>query len=152
MACVNDGSRLSFSARSSGRYLSSFSISRSQFRCNRFGEAQKKTQQLLRKKNRYSSYVITEWCVSAVQTALCMWLVVRFCDGLLRLLSRLRGSPTRRKAPLGTAGWLELREQKRWETEERRSDSSRRKWAQHKDAALTPPTACRVDARRPQER
>lgn len=26
------------------------------------------------KKKEYSSYVITEWCVSAAQTALCMWL------------------------------------------------------------------------------
>lgn len=25
-------------------------------------------------KKEYSSYVITEWCVSAAQTALCMWL------------------------------------------------------------------------------
>lgn len=80
MACVNDGSRLSFSARSSGRYLSSFSISRNQI-SGAAGSKKKEAQEqkinprvISFSKKEYSSYVITEWCVSAAQTALCMWL------------------------------------------------------------------------------
>lgn len=82
MACVNDESRLSFSAKSSGRYLSPFSIF-----SLKTGEAvslQKVENPEKLQDKKYPSYVTKERRVSAAGTALRMWLPVRFCDGLHR--------------------------------------------------------------------
>lgn len=146
MACVNDESRLSFSASSSGRYLSSFSIlslrrvslGATEKKRGRRRRRKKKTPTIIEKKKKKK---VVQLCNYGVPRILCADCALHVATG--RFLRR--SGPllcvfvvsSNQLAPSLQQQWLDGK----WENksgerlEEQWSDSSRRKWAQ-KDVAL----------------
>lgn len=122
MACVNDESRLSFSASSSGRYLSSFSI----LGLERGGESvsvQHKKSVEKKKPNCNRKKKVVQLCNYGVPRILCADGALhvatgRLCAKTSPLLCVFVGSPTGRRRLYSSAAWMEMGEQKRRETGE----------------------------------